>query len=156
LVLGDLRFSEPGVSVFLPRSKEDQVGEGALVHIGRNPLSAHCPVAALKSWLEVSGIRTGWVFRRITRTGRIGADRLSPEAVRLILRERAWEAGYRDGHITPHSLRAGCITALARAAVHEQDIMQHSRHASHSAMRGYIRAALSEDAFKSRALWRLP
>ena len=51
-------------------------------------------------------------------------------------------------------LRAGCITALARSAVHEQDIMQHSPHASHSAMRGYIRAAVTEDAIKSKALWQ--
>jgi integrase len=56
--------------------------------------------------------------------------------------------------ITPHSLRAGCITALAQASVHERDIMRHSRHDSRTVMRGYIRAAAAEEAFTSGALWR--
>jgi integrase len=155
--VGDLNFGEHGVSVFLSRSKADQVGEGAIVHIAANPLTAHCPVAALRAWLEVAKIKQGLVFRRITRHDTIGRDGLCTESVRLILKERAWEAGYRGAElarITPHSLRAGCITTLAQASVHERDIMQHSRHGSQTVMRGYIRAAATEEAFTSGALWR--
>jgi len=98
------------------------------------------------------------VFRRISRDDAIGRDGLSTESVRLILKDRAWEAGYRGddlARISPHSLRAGCITTLARAAIHERDIMQHSRHSSQTVMRGYIRAAATTgDAFTSAALWR--
>ena len=39
-----------------------------------------------------------------------------------------------------------CITTLARASVHERDIMRHSRHD--------VRAAAAEEAFTSGALWR--
>jgi len=77
--------------------------------------------------------------------------------VRLILKTRAREAGYTDAdlvRITLHSLRAGCITTLAQASVHERDIMKHSRHASQAVMRTYIRAAGVEEAFTSGALWR--
>ena len=97
------------------------------------------------------------MFRRITRSDAIGRQGLSPESVRLILKERAWEAGYRGeelDRITPHSLRAGCITTLAQASVHERDIMKHSRHGSQAVMRSYIRAAAVEEAFTSGALWR--
>jgi len=156
IVLDDLTFGEHGVSVLLPRSKADQSGEGSFVHIAANPLSAHCPVAALRSWLDVAKIKQGPVFRRVTRDDSIGRDGLCTESVRLILQERARQAGYRGGElarITPHSLRAGCITTLALASVHERDIMQHSRHESQTVMRGYIRAAATEEAFISGALW---
>ena len=97
------------------------------------------------------------MFRRITRTDAVGRNSLSAESLRLILKERAWEAGYRGpalARITPHSLRAGCITALAQASVHEREIMRHSRHDLQTVMRGYIRAAATEQAFTSGALWR--
>jgi integrase len=143
-----------GLAVFLPRSKGDQEQQGETVLIAANPLSAHCPITALRSWLEVSGIQGGWVFRRITRANTLGKQPLSAEAFRLILKARAEAAGYRDlARITPHSLRAGCITALAQASVHERDIMKHARHGSQSVMRGYIRAAIAETAFVSQALW---
>jgi integrase len=154
---GDLSFGPHGLTVFLPRSKADQIGEGSLVHVAANPLAAHCPVAAVRAWLDAAGIRQGWVFRRITRSDAIGRQGLSAESVRLILKDRAWQAGYRGealDRITPHSLRAGCITTLAQASVHERDIMQHSRHGSQAVMRGYIRAAATPEAFASGALWR--
>lgn len=155
--VADLRFGPHGLSVFLPRSKADQTGEGSTVHIGANPLAAHCPVAAVRAWLAVSGITQGCVFRRISRDDAIGRDGLSTESVRLILKDRAWEAGWRGddlARITPHSLRAGCITTLAQASVHERDIMQHSRHGSQTVMRGYIRTAATKEAFTSATLWR--
>lgn len=153
----DLRFGPHGLSVFLPRSKTDQTGQGAIIHIAANPLTTHCPVAAVRSWLDVAGIQQGWIFRRITRHDAIGRHALSAQSVRLILKERAWEAGYREAalaRITAHSLRAGCITMLAKASIHERDIMQYSRHGSQAVMRGYIRAAATEEAFTSAALWR--
>jgi integrase len=77
-----LRFVKEGLAVFLPRSKGDQEQQGETVLIAANPLSAHCPVAALRSWLQVSGIQGGWVFRRITRAGTLGKQPLSAEAFR--------------------------------------------------------------------------
>ena len=152
----DARPGRRGVSVFLPRSKTDQTGDGAAVFVAANPLSAHCPVAALRAWLDLARIGKGPVFRRISRHGRLGPAALSTEAVRLILEHRAATAGYAGDHlarITPHSLRAGCITQLARASVHERDIMKHSRHGSPTVMRGYIRAAHAELDATSAALW---
>ena len=155
--VADLSFGPHGVSVLLPRSKADQDGQGTVVHVAANPLAAHCPVAALRSWLDAARIKQGWVFRRITRSDAVGRHPLSAEALRLILKERAWETGVSPdmlARITPHSLRAGCITTLAQASIHERDIMTHSRHGSTTVMRGYIRAAAAPEAFTSGALWR--
>ncbi len=155
--VADLTFGPHGLSVFLPRSKADQAEEGSVVTVAANPTSAHCPVSAVRAWLDRAGIDQGWVFRRISRDDAVGRRGLSAESVRLILKTRARDAGYTDAdlvRITPHSLRAGCITTLAQASVHERDIMKHSRHASQAVMRTYIRAAGVEEAFTSGALWR--
>ena len=77
--------------------------------------------------------------------------------MRLILTARARDAGYTEAdlaRITPHSMRAGYITTLAQASVHERDIMKHSRHGSQAVMRTYICAAGVEEAFTSGVLWR--
>ena len=87
----------------------------------------------------------------------VGRRGLSVESVRLVPKARAREAAYGDAnlaHIAPYSLRAGCITTLAHASVHERDTMKHSRHGSQAVMRTYIRSAEVEKAFTSGALWR--
>lgn len=86
----------------------------------------------------------------------LGPSPLSVEAVRLILQMRAEDAGFRGealARITPHSLRSGCITNLAKASVHERDIMKHSKHGSAAVMRGYVRSSLAPEAFTSETLW---
>ena len=143
------RESKTTLGVFLPRFKADQTAEGTIVNVAANPHSAHCPVGAVRAWLDRAGIDQGWVFRRISRDDAVGRRGLSAESVRLILKARAWDAGYQEAdlaRITPHSLRAGCITTLAQASVHERDIMTHSRHGSQAVMRIYIRATRVEEA----------
>jgi integrase len=79
-------------------------------------------VAAVRAWSAPGGIRQGGCFAASPAAPLFGRQSLSAESVRLILKERAWEAGYRGGeldHITPHNLRAGCITTLAQAGVHD-------------------------------------
>ena len=158
--IADLRFQDWGLEVFLPRAKEDQDGRGRVVAIAAAPAvsGAVCPVAAVRSWLAVGGLSHGPLFRAITRHGTLRAGRLSPETVRSVLKDRAWEAGWRGAALaglSPHSLRAGCITALALAQVHERDIMSHSRHSSQSVMRGYIRHAAGQPGIAA-ALWSRP
>ncbi len=146
--MADLTFGPHGLSVFLPRSKTDQAGEGSVVHIAADPTYAHCPVSAVRTWLDRAGNGQGWVFRRISRDDAVGRRGLSAESVRLILKARAREAGYTNAdlvRITPHSLRQGCITTPAQATVHERDVMKHSRHGSQAVMRTYICTRLGRE-----------
>ncbi len=68
--------------------------EHARGNVAANPHSAHCPVSAVRAWLDRAGIEQGWVFRRISRDDAVGRRGLSAESARLILKARAREVGY--------------------------------------------------------------
>ena len=79
--------------VLLRRSKTDQQAEGRRIGIlcGKNP--GTCPVAAVRSWLEASGISMGAIFRGLDRYGNIRSDRLSTRAVGDVIKRAAKAAG---------------------------------------------------------------
>ncbi|PHK92987.1 Site-specific recombinase XerD [Roseomonas rosea] len=138
-----LRFTSEGMTVFLPRSKRDQEGEGATIGIprGLNPLS--CPVRAVEAWLRRTRIEWGAVFRRLSPGGAL-EDRLSPQGVWKILRRRATLARLtvdETERLSPHGLRAGFITeAYLKGALDEQ-VMHHTRQKSLATTQGYRRRA---------------
>ena len=68
----DMEHVRQGIIVHLRRSKTDQEGAGRKIGVpfGR---TRHCPVLALESWIEVSGIGTGALFRPVDRHGRISS-----------------------------------------------------------------------------------
>src|SRR5271157_1351571 len=88
----DIERVRQGLIVTLRRSKTDQEGVGRKVGVpfGR---TRHCPVLALDQWLAVSGIEAGPVFRPVDRHGRVASERLSGEAVSLVVKERVAAAG---------------------------------------------------------------
>lgn len=136
-----LRFETSGVRVYIPRSKTDQKADGAYVSVPVSNDPTLCPVRALKEWLTGAGITKGPVFRRVFRGGnKVGKDRMSLQAMNLIIKEVAERAGVDESKITPHSLRAGLITSAHLAGKPLHDIMQHSRHKSQKVASGYIRS----------------
>ncbi|WP_290985849.1 site-specific integrase [Hyphomicrobium sp.] len=107
-----------------------------------------CPVAALESYLAISGITSGPVFRAVSKSGQILDRGLDATSVRHILAQRLLSAGVEPSKFSPHSLRAGFITAAERAKVPEHLIQRTSRHKSVDVLRSYIRVA---DAFEENA-----
>jgi integrase len=102
------------------------------------------PVAALRTWLELSKISTGPLFRKVDRGGSVERNRLSADAVRQILLKRAAKAGLRGTlaePVSPHGLRAGFVTTAYRNGVPDEEIMGHTRHRSLTTMRSYVRRA---------------
>lgn len=67
---------------------------------------ALCPLRWLKSWLSVARITTGPVFRPVNRFGRIQAQRMSAQNVRLVLKRAALHAGLPPALFTGDGLRA--------------------------------------------------
>ena len=63
LNVADLEWTSEGVLLHIRRSKTDQEGLGQSVAVRRGATA--CPVAALRAWVEASGITEGAVFRRI-------------------------------------------------------------------------------------------
>jgi integrase len=139
-----LTWSNDGVKLLLEKSKTDKEGEGAEVMIVFGRHEATCPVRALRRWLDAAAIRSGPVFRKVNKAGRVEARRLSEDAVRQILLRRAAQAGIQGSlaePVSPHGLRAGFVTTAYRRGVSDEEIMGHTRHRSLTTMRSYVRRA---------------
>lgn len=134
----DIEHVRQGVVLHLRRSKTDQEGYGQKVGIP-NGRTRWCPVAALDAWLSTSRIDEGAVFRPVDRHGRMHPDRLSGEAVSLVIKERLTVAGIDPTSYSGHSLRAGLATSAAQAGVPIWRIKAQTRHASDAMLARYIR-----------------
>jgi integrase len=134
----DFERVREGIVLAIRRSKTDQDGVGRRIGIpfGR---TIHCPVRALENWLTSARIEDGSVFRAVDRHGRVSADRLSDEAVSLILRDRMAAAGFDATGYSGHSLRAGLATSATRAGVSTFKIRQQTGHASDAMLSRYVR-----------------
>lgn len=142
--VGDLADKPEGLRLIVRRSKTDQEGKGRIVGI---PFGGDlCPVKALRDWLDVSGIKSGAVFRRVLDSRRRQAelfpdlgDRLDGRAICLVVKKAAIAAGYDGSIYSGHSLRSGFCTAAAAAGRSERAIARHTGHKSERVLRGYIR-----------------
>jgi integrase len=67
------------------------------------------------------------------------AERLSGEAVCIVVRERVAAAGYDPSGFSGHSLRSGLATSAAQAGVAPWRIRQTTGHASDAMLARYIR-----------------
>ncbi len=138
-----LRFTAEGVTILIPRSKRDRDGEGALVGIPRGRQAETCPVRALEAWLGRSRIEWGAVFRSLSTAGRAGG-RLGTRGVWTILRKRAALAGLEvdaQERLSPHGLRAGCITEAYLNGALDEQVMHHARQKSLATTQAYRRRA---------------
>jgi site-specific recombinase XerD len=110
LDIADIEHARQGIIITLRRSKTDQTGAGRKIGIpfGR---TRWCPVKYLTDWLDQAGIESGPIFRVISRHGHVADQRLSGEAVSIIVKERAKAAGFDPDAYSGHSLRAGLATS---------------------------------------------
>jgi integrase len=134
----DIEAVRQGLVIHLRRSKTDQEGAGREIGVplGR---TRWCPVAVVTNWLDAAAITDGPVFRPVDRHGNVGADRLSGEAVCLVVRERVAAAGFDPTGFSGHSLRAGFATSAAQAGVSTLKIRAQTGHASDAMLARYVR-----------------
>lgn len=140
LQCSDIEWVELGMVVNLRSSKTDQLGHGRKVGIpfarGR-----HCAVKSLKQWLEIANITGGFLFRSVTKHGKISEARLSPEAVATIVKKHAQAIGLSSEKFSGHSLRTGLVSSAAQAGVPSNKIRQQTGHTSDAMLARYIRDA---------------
>ena len=140
LDVADLDWEPRGVRVLIRRSKTDQEAEGQVVAVPEGRRLR--PVAHLRAWLETSGIEQGPLFRPLWKGGRrVRGTRLSDHAVARIVQARAAAAGLDPARYAGHSLRAGFVTAAARAGADIWKIREVSRHKSLQVLGLYVRDA---------------
>ena len=146
LQVEDLSFEEGGVVVHLRRSKTDQEGAGRDVGIPHQLGRGLHPVAALRTWLERSGITSGPVFRTVNQHGQLGTEPLAGNSIARIVKRAAMAVGLDPARFAGHSLRAGLVTSAARAGKQLPAIMAQTGHRSVATVQKYIRrATLFED-----------
>ncbi len=138
LEVADIERVRQGIVVLLRRSKVDQEGRGRKIGIpyGR---TRWCPVRSLDDWNGRAGIDSGPIFRPVDRHGKVANQRLSGEAVSIIVKERAKAAGFDPEIYSGHSLRAGLVTSAVIAGVSTLSIRRTTGHASDTMLARYVR-----------------
>ena len=139
LDIRDLQFCDGGLRVTIRKSKTDQEGEGATIAIV--PGSFACPVKAVRDWLKAAPIKSGAVFRPISKAGRILNRRLSDRTVAEVVKAAARRVGLKAKDFSGHSLRSGFLTSAARRGASVFKMMDVSRHKSIETLRSYVRDA---------------
>lgn len=134
----DLEHVRQGIVLHLRRSKTDQTGQGRKIAIPHGR-TRWCPVKHLTDWLDHAGITEGPLFRSIDRHGKIASDRLSGDAVSMIIKKRLSDAGFDPASFSGHSLRAGFATSAAMAGASSWKIRQQTGHASDAMLARYVR-----------------
>ena len=106
LRVDDLAPGEDGHgSLLIRRSKTDQSGEGAWVFVG-------APVyKRVTSWIKMSGIESGPIFRKVMPNGVVWNRAMNPNVVNTIIQARARQVGIK-GAVRSHSLRRGAAQQL--------------------------------------------
>ena len=139
LDIGDVRWVERGITMWLGKSKTDQTGEGRLVGIfyGENDLT--CPVKCLEAWLRWRGHWPGPLFTRITATGLVQRKRLDDEGVWRAVKRGLTLIGEEAEAYGAHSLRAGMITAAIEAGASETAVMMRTGQRDYKTLRRYVR-----------------
>ena len=140
LNLTDLEFVREGLIITLRRSKTDQEGRGRRIGIP-HARGRWCPVSEVQVWIEAAKIEEGSLFRSLRKGGTISDDRLSGEAVSVLIKRHVMLIGLDPAKFSGHSLRAGFVTSAARAGIATHLIRAQTGHASDATMSRYIREA---------------
>jgi integrase len=135
----DVETTPKGLVVTVRRSKTDQEGQGRKVGIPTGAEERTCPVKAVAGWRMSARIESGPLFRSVNRHGHLSGQRLSPEAVAIVVKRRVGRLGCDPAEFAGHSLRAGLATAAAAAGKSERAIMNQTGHRSLATVRRYIR-----------------
>ncbi len=98
-----------------------------------------CPVRALKEWLRKAQIRTGAVFRRVSRDGFVGSARLPAGALAQVVKTAAQGLGLDPALYAGHSLRAGYVTTAALKGMPLWQIKRQTGHSTETMVETYVR-----------------
>jgi integrase len=143
-----LTWKNEGIEILLTKSKTDQNHEGQYCAIpyGNDVL---CPIKALETWLTESNIKSGAIFRSITKNNQLSNTPLTALSINHIISRAAHLAHLtNENDISPHSLRRGLATSAAQANASIQTIMRAGRWKQVNTVMEYIEASerFSENA----------
>ncbi len=135
-----------GMVLHIRRSKTDQRGRGHRVAVPEGEVIR--PVSRLLTWLRLSGVRGGPLFRSLRRGGHVQARALDPSDIARLVKRHVAGIGLDPAEYSGHSLRAGFVTSAAECGARLDKIMEVTRHRSAANVLRYVRQA---DAFRDHA-----
>ena len=112
--VGDLKDN----TLTIRRSKTDQFGERRVLFVGDETVQV---IEELKAKANIS---RGVLFRRVLKNGKTTSTRLTPEAIREIVKKRSQGIRGVKGRVSGHSLRVGSAVSLARGNASLVEIAQ--------------------------------
>ena len=134
-----------GVVLNIRKSKTDQESKGRQVGIARGAHSDTCPIRAIESWQQASGVRTGYLFRAVDFAGRVSPVGLHPDSIAYIIKRCAARAGYSTEElkkIAGHSIRSGHVSQSTLDEVPDNIIQSRTGHKSAKMLDVYRRRVL--------------
>lgn len=142
----DVEFNDRGMAIVVPFSKTDQEGVGKKKHLPNLKNKSICPVTAMREWINVSGVTSGYVFRKIDRWGKIGKGKpgregIFPHVVTTLVKDFVRSIGLDATKYSAHSLRAGFITQASLDGFDAIAIKNVSLHESLQTIAKYERSA---------------
>ena len=148
----DLTFVDAGLEVRVRADKSDPGREGRVLPVALANAPARCAVRAVRAWIDEAALRTGPLFRAVSRAGAIGPARLSDRAVDRLVKRAAGQAGLALD-VSAHSLRAGFITAAVRQKHPLERIRVVSGHKEGSrSFEAYVRFASIWDGYAGKGV----
>jgi integrase len=134
-----ITFTDTGATVFVARSKEDQLGRGKKTDICLGARPETCPVRALERWLARVGQGEGPVFR-VMHGQVIDNERMSTRAISRAVQRAVAIAGLRSTErgFSSHSFRKGFITTADARGESDSAIAAHCRYESVLSLGRYI------------------
>lgn len=104
IMVDHIRPSSKGATLYIPRSKTDQEGEGRTLFLGSETASY------VRRWRGAAVIHDGFLFRAVYRDA-VQAGGLTTKTITRIIQKRARECGLDN--VSGHSLRVGSAQSLA-------------------------------------------
>ena len=138
LEVQDISFEGDGILLTIRGSKTDQAREGQQVPIppGRRIFTK----SYLTSWMDKSGIQTGYVLQTV-RNNRPTGKNLTGNQISVLVKHYAKMIGLDPTRYSAHSLRAGFVTSAAQANAPLEKIQEVTRHKNIQTLLSYIRNA---------------
>ncbi len=134
----NVQYLQGCLRVYLPRSKTDPRGAGHWRSLRRGRSAVTCPVRAVQAWVEGAGLTSGPLFRGVDRWGHVLGRRMHPDTVWYLLRRLSARAGL-ESRVSPHSLRAGFVTAATSRGVQALEVMRVTSHRAVQSVARYDR-----------------
>lgn len=138
ICIEDITEHSNGLEVLLRHSKTDQEMAGRTVFIPYANGKC-CPVKALKAWLDLTGIRSGPIFRAVNKHDQVSERALTAQSVSLIVKAAVEAVGGDPTIVSGHSLRAGYVTTAAMVGLQPYQIREQTGHRSDATLAKYIR-----------------